>query len=72
MKFNDAPNPEIEQKVVSRNMELMETEMSKLASEESMGGNAGRETIGGKKYSCVGLNGYADQRTGMILVFGNF
>jgi hypothetical protein len=60
-----------DQKIISKNLEMMETSMNDLAMKESMGGNAGGETINGKHYSCVALNGYADRETGEIFIFGN-
>lgn len=61
----------VNKETVSHNLKMMEEQMSDLALEESMGGNAGGVNINGENFSCRGLNGYADKETGRILVFGN-
>ena len=62
---------ELDEEITSHNLETMEKDMKSLSFDESIGGNAQSEFIEGKKYTCVGLNGYAHRQTGMILAFGN-
>lgn len=63
---------ETNESIVAHNLEMMKTEMRELSAIESMGGNAGVREIGGIRYSCLALNGYAEKETGKILAFGNF
>lgn len=71
-KPSNSSKVEVNEEIVTHNLAMMETDMQELAQTESMGGNAGTEIIKGKTYSCVALNGYANEKTGEILAFGNF
>lgn len=63
--------PEQKKFIWQHNLEMMDGEMQKLLNSESIGGNAGRSVVDGKKYSCAAANGYANPETGEILAFGN-
>jgi len=71
ISLDSRPNLEVEKDVVSHNLKMMEGDMRTLSTGESFEGNAGSVIIEGKRYSCAGLNGYADKQTGKILAFGN-
>ncbi len=70
LKLETSPE-EIDMILQRRNYNLMNKEMIRLLSNESMGGNAGSIQIEGKNYSCSGANLYVDSETGEIVVFGN-
>lgn len=62
---------EQEQKIVLHNLEMLNTAMQTLLSSESIGGNAGKCEIDGKRYQCAAANGFADKITGKIMAFNN-
>jgi len=56
---------------VIHNLAQMNGPMVRLLKNESLGGNAGRVSLGGRFYSCAAANGYADPLSGQIVAFGN-
>ncbi len=62
---------ESDERITEKNFKMLQDEMGDLLFGESIGGNAGMATIEGKKYSCGAANGYANPRTGKIVMFGN-
>lgn len=61
----------IADRIVSSNLEKMKGEMEDLLRGESIGGNAGRYEIDGKKFPCGAANAQFNRLTGEIVVFGN-
>ncbi|MEK6848608.1 MAG: hypothetical protein AABX65_03165 [Nanoarchaeota archaeon] len=63
--------------IIQKNLELMvkddfsDGSFKECICSESLGGNAGSVTIGGKEYSCGGANFVYDTGSGQILYFGN-
>ncbi len=70
-KFEEEQHRESLEEIIERNLLMMGDPLDQLRSSESLGGNAGSVVIDGKKYSCCGLNGYADKDSGEIIAFGN-
>ncbi len=74
---NEEQNPSEENKesydrgVVEHNLKMLKEDMWELLKEESMGGNAGSIEVNGKRYPCAAANGYANSKTGEIIIFGN-
>lgn len=68
-----SPEHRTDDPVVSHNLDMMHSgAFTKVFMNESIGGNAGRREVNGIKFVCAGINGYADQSTGLIKAFGNF
>ncbi len=70
-KMYDSKVESRDREIVTHNIEMLNKDMLDLLGGESIGGNAGDVEIDGKFYSCAGANGYADKKTGKIIVFGN-
>jgi hypothetical protein len=63
----------VDEAVVTYNLSQMNGPMARLLRNESLGGNAGRVTLGGRRYyACAAAHGYANPATGRIAAFGSF
>lgn len=62
---------EADERIVSKNLEKMNSEMMPLVMNESIAGNAGIMATNSNEYSCAGANGWADKNSGEIFIFGN-
>lgn len=63
---------EADEWVIQHNINMLREDMMELLMGESIGGNAGTVEIDGKEYTCAGANGFANRKTGEILIFENF
>jgi len=68
---NLSPEHEFDEAVVEVNLRRISSEMLDFLKTESMGGNAGEIEIEGKKQPLLGVNGYAERQTGVIIGFSN-
>ena len=61
-----------DERIISHNLDEMRSDMMRLLTVESIGGNAGFVEIGGRKLPCAAARGFADGETGEIITFGNY
>jgi hypothetical protein len=61
-----------DERVLAHNLEQMDSAMMSLLNVESIGGNAGFVRIRGRTVPCAAARGFANLRSGEIIVFGNY
>ena len=61
-----------EEAILSHNLLQMRSSMTRVLMDESVGGNAGTIEMGGKRFSCAAVRGFADAHSGKIIAFGNY
>jgi hypothetical protein len=61
-----------DERILSHNLQQMHSTMMRLLNAESIGGNAGFVRIRGRTVACAAARGFADVRSGEIIIFGNY